>query len=89
MSEQLVMDLGQGAFQATLVLAGPPLVAALLIGLAVSIAQAVTQIQEVTLTFVPKIIAVFAAIALFGPWMLQTMVGFTSYLYELLPGMVR
>lgn len=89
MNEQIVFDVGQGAFRATLLLAGPPLTAALLVGLVVSIVQAVTQIQEVTLTFVPKIIAVFVAIAIFGPWMLQSMLGFTAYLFGLLPSLAR
>ncbi len=89
MTEQLAFDIGQGAFQAALLLAGPPLIAALVVGLVIGVVQAVTQIQEVTLTFVPKMIATFAAIAIAGPWMLQTMLGFTSYLFNLLPGLAR
>ncbi len=67
----------------------PILMVTLVIGVAVSIFQAATQIQETTLTFVPKIIAVIIAIALIGPWMLSLIVHFTSSLFTGAPGMLR
>lgn len=65
-----------------LLVAGPILILALSVGLAVSIFQATTQIQEQTLAFIPKIVAVLVGIVFFGPWMLTTLVEFTTNIYE-------
>jgi flagellar biosynthetic protein FliQ len=70
-------------------ISGPILGLGLIVGLVVSIFQAATQIQEMTLTFVPKIIAVGAALVVFGPWMLKSMVVFTTKLLAGLPNLVR
>jgi flagellar biosynthetic protein FliQ len=83
------MDLGRGAVAMTLLLAAPMLLAALVVGLVVSVVQALTQINEATLTFVPKILAVFAALAVAGPWLLSTLLTYTVELFNLLPAMVR
>jgi flagellar biosynthetic protein FliQ len=77
-----VMGLFKAALQIAFVLAGPVLGAGLVAGLIVSIFQAVTQINEMTLTFIPKIIAVVACLALLLPWMLQRLMGFTIFLFE-------
>ena len=65
------------------------LVGALLVGLVVSVFQALTQINEATLAFVPKILAVFAVIAVAGPWLINTMLSYTVSLFQLLPSMAR
>lgn len=75
-----VIELGQGAVYTILIVALPLLGTSLLVGLAVSVFQATTQIQEQTLAFIPKIIAVFIAVLIFGPWMLTRLVNFTSNL---------
>jgi flagellar biosynthetic protein FliQ len=85
MNPQVVLDLGSQALQLILLLSAPILVAGLIIGLLVSIFQAVTSIQEATLAFVPKIIVVFVALILFLPWMMKTMLSFTTSLLINLP----
>lgn len=67
----------------------PVLGIGLVVGLIVSIFQAATQIQEMTLTFVPKILATIAAVVIFGPWMLSSLVNFTTKLLNSLPDMVK
>lgn len=89
MSQDFVVHLAREAMLVALSLAGPPLILGLVVGLTVSILQATTQIQEQTLTFVPKIIAVFVAILLFGSWMLDNIVRFTENLYSSLPSLIR
>lgn len=76
MSETMVLDIMKDALFTILVVAGPTLLTALLVGLTISIFQATTQIQEQTLTFVPKILAVFLSIIIFGNFMLNTLIGF-------------
>ncbi len=77
----MVIDLAKDALYMVLLLSGPMLGLGLLVGLAVSIFQATTQIHEQTLAFIPKIIAVFGAIILFGPWMLSVAVEFAHNLF--------
>ena len=89
MTPEGVIDIGRQALMLTLIIAAPPLIAGLLVGLAISIFQAVTQIQEFTLTFVPKIIAVFAIVVIFAPWMLQMFLNFTTRLIINIPNMVQ
>jgi flagellar biosynthesis protein FliQ len=88
MSAALVLDLMRHAVTVTLMTAGPLLVTALLVGILVSFVQAITQIQEQTLTFVPK----FAAIAIVGllaaPWLLRTLVTFLTDMLRSLPALV-
>jgi len=82
-----VLQLGRNALEMTLMLAGPVLVFGLVAGLATSIFQALTQIHDMTLTFIPKIAATILALALFGPWMLQKLINYTSALIESIPGL--
>jgi flagellar biosynthetic protein FliQ len=77
-----VMTIFRGALLTALFLAGPVLLFGLVAGLVVSIFQAVTQIHEMTLTFVPKIAAVVLSLILFLPWMLEKLIGFTTVLFE-------
>ncbi|SMG16369.1 flagellar biosynthesis protein FliQ [Paenibacillus aquistagni] len=77
MSAEFIIGLAGQAVYTVLKVSAPMLIAALVIGLLISIFQAATQIQEQTLAFVPKIIAVFIVILIFGPWMLTTMIDFT------------
>ncbi len=88
MTPELVMNLGRQAVEMTLILAGPLLLSALVVGLIVSIFQAATQINEQTLSFIPKLIATFIALLLAGPWMLQMMVEFIRRLLENIPQMI-
>jgi flagellar biosynthetic protein FliQ len=89
MSPESVLELGRGALGMTLILAGPVLLFGLAAGLAVAVFQALTQIHEMTLTFIPKIGATILALAIFGPWMLQKMINYTTALFEAVPGLVR
>ena len=85
MSHDFVVHLAREALVVALMLAGPPLAFGLIVGLGVSVMQATTQIQEQTLTFIPKIVAVFLAVVIFGSWMLSAIVQFTENLYMNLP----
>ena len=82
---QTVLTLAQGAMEITLVISAPLLLAALITGLAVSILQAATQINEMTLSFIPKLVAMFAVLVVTGPWMLQTMVDYMRRLFSQIP----
>ena len=88
MTPELVMNLGRQAVEMTLILAGPLLLSALAVGLIVSIFQAATQINEQTLSFIPKLIATFIALLLAGPWMLQMMVDYIRRLFESIPQII-
>ncbi len=89
MSPDAVVHLGTQALHMVLWLSLPMLAMALIVGVAISLFQAVTQIQEMTLTFVPKIIAVFACMVIAAPWLTRTMVTFTRRLFESIPGLLR
>ena len=89
MTQELIIGLGQQAVLMMLMLAGPLLVVSLLVGLLVSIFQAVTQVNEMTLTFVPKIIAVLAVVVLMGPWMLSVFTGYTATVFNSLATLAR
>lgn len=89
MSDAAVAALAQDALITALMVVGPILAVSLVIGLTVSVFQAMTQVNEVTLTFVPKILGVFAVSAFFGPWMIGTMVGYTQRLFATLPEVAR
>jgi len=88
-TESMIMTLGRDSLMMALMLGLPVLAACLLIGLVVSLFQAVTQINEMTLSFVPKLIGVGAVILILGPWMLEQIIRFTVRLMDLLPAMVR
>lgn len=85
MTQDFIIYLGKEAVYTILLLAGPLLGTSLVIGLLISIFQATTQIQEQTLTFVPKIIMVFISLVIFGPWMLNLLVTFTENLIATIP----
>lgn len=89
MNEDLIIKLGQDALKTTAILAGPLLLATLVIGLAVSIFQALTQINEATLTFIPKMLVVSLVIVVAGPWMLDVMTTYTTNLFESIATIVR
>jgi flagellar biosynthetic protein FliQ len=89
MNELFALEVGRNAIMMTVMLAAPMMVAALIVGLIVSVFQALTQINEQTLTFVPKILAVFGALVVTGPWLMQSLVGYTQGLFSILPSMVR
>ena len=78
MSPELVIDLGRNAVETVFLTASPMMVSGVVIGLIVSIFQAATQIQEQTLSFIPKIVAVFGALILFAPWIMDVMLSFTK-----------
>ena len=81
MTEESVLFLGQHALLTAMAVAGPMLMAALVVGSVISVLQAVTQVQEVTLVFVPKMIAVFAVLALAGAWMLDMVAAFGTEMF--------
>ncbi len=89
MTESYVLTLAQDAIYVTLMLAGPVLIVSLLVGSLVSIVQAATQINEVTLTFIPKMIGIIVVIVLLGSWMLQQIITFTTALINNLPNLVH
>lgn len=89
MSQEFVLNLAREALYVALLIAAPPLIVGLAVGLIISIFQATTQIQEQTLTFVPKIVAVLFSILIFGSWMLTTLVSFASELFTNLSTMIR
>nr|WP_277715556.1 flagellar biosynthesis protein FliQ [Bacillus subtilis]WEZ11373.1 flagellar biosynthesis protein FliQ [Bacillus subtilis] len=82
MSSEFVISMAEKAVYVTLMISGPLLAIALLVGLIVSIFQATTQIQEQTLAFIPKIVAVLLALIFLGPWMLSTILSFTTELFS-------
>lgn len=89
MTGDLAVQLGRDALAMVMMVSAPMLILGLVVGVAVSIFQATTQIQEQSLAFIPKIIAVFVAVLVFGPWMLSLLVGYTRELFMSLPNMVR
>ncbi|MEA0554460.1 flagellar biosynthesis protein FliQ [Lysinibacillus irui] len=82
MTGELVISIAERAIMIILLTSGPLLLVALVTGLAVSVFQATTSIQEQTLAFVPKIIAVFVAIVFFGPWMLSQVISYARDIFE-------
>jgi flagellar biosynthetic protein FliQ len=89
MSPETVMTVGSRALEITLMLSAPLLLAALVTGLVVSIFQAATQINEMTLSFIPKLIAISVALMVAGPWMLKLLVGYTRELFESIPSLIN
>jgi len=88
MNQDTVVSLASQAMSLAIKIAGPLLLVALVIGLLVSIFQAVTQIQEQSLTLIPKIVGVAVVIVVLGPWMLGQLVAYTAALYTAIPSMV-
>ncbi|HOK41383.1 MAG TPA: flagellar biosynthesis protein FliQ [bacterium] len=85
MTEDLIIDIARNSLLTLIIVSGPMLIISMIVGLIISIIQTTTSIQEMTLTFVPKIIATFLSIVIFGNWMLDYMNTFTSKLWELIP----
>jgi flagellar biosynthetic protein FliQ len=88
MTPESVMTLGRHAMEITLMVAAPMLLVALAIGLLVSIFQAATQINEMTLSFIPKLVGIFAALVIAGPWMLTVMLDYMRHIFSSIPSMV-
>ena len=88
MNPQQVLDAGQQGLMLLLLVAAPVLATVMAVGLVVSIFQAATQINEATLTFVPKIVAAVAVLAVAGPWMLTMLVEYIRRTLEAIPGVV-
>jgi len=89
MSPETVMTMGRQAMEITLLVSAPLLLVALIIGLVVSIFQAATQINEATLSFIPKLVGVFIALVVAGPWMLSVMLDYMRQVFTGIPGMVN
>lgn len=89
MTEELILKLSEEALKTTAMVSAPILVATLAVGLVISVFQALTQINEATLTFVPKMIVVGVIVIFGGPWMLDVMRSYTVQLFENLPTYVR
>ncbi|SEA42091.1 flagellar biosynthesis protein FliQ [Variovorax sp. YR216] len=88
MTPETVMTIGSQAIQVTLMLGAPLLLVALLIGLVISIFQAATQINEATLSFIPKLVAIFLTLIIAGPWMLEKMLDYIRALFMSIPQLV-
>ncbi len=88
MNQDTVVNLASQAMSLAFKVAGPLLLAAMVVGLLVSIFQAVTQIQEQSLTLIPKIAAIAVITVLLGPWMLDQLIGYTTNLYSSIPSLV-
>lgn len=89
MTPDMVAEIGRQALETMMLVSAPMLGLSLVVGLLVSLFQAMTQINEATLTFVPKMLAVFVATLLFFPWMLNTLIAFTTHLLLDIPRYVR
>lgn len=89
MENEFVIEVISQAIRVTLMMAAPMLIGALLVGILVSIFQAVTQINEQTLSFIPKILVIIAAMVIFSPWMMDTIVNYTRELFISIPEIVR
>ena len=88
MTPEQVVTVGRQALEMTLMLSAPLLLTALAVGLIVGIFQAATSINEMTLSFIPKLLAMAAVLALTGPWMLRSLVEYSRALIESIPGLV-
>ncbi len=89
MTQTVILQLARDALTMAMMVSGPILITSLVIGIIVSIFQAITSIQEMTLTFVPKTVAVAVVIMFFGPWMLNTLAVYTANLLSSLPNFAR
>ncbi len=87
MTPQFVLSLGREAILLTLMVSAPMLAFGLIVGLTISLLQAVTQVHEMTLTFIPKIVAVACALLIFLPWMINLLTEFTTRLFETIPSL--
>lgn len=89
MNEELILTLGNEALKVTIFLAAPLLMVAMVVGIVVSLLQAVTQVNESTLTFIPKIVAIAVVLVVGGPWMIETITHYTTDLITRFPELIR
>lgn len=89
MIEQLAVKVCKEALLMVLILSGPVVLVSMIVGLVISIFQATTQIQEQTLSFVPKLLAVFVTLILFGPWLMAQMIKFVNVLFTTFPDYIK
>lgn len=89
MTQEFVITVGREAMLTAFLLAAPPLITALVVGLVISVFQAVTQIQEMTLAIVPKMVAVLIALVVAYPWLLETLTRYTTQIFLSIPSVVR
>ncbi len=89
MSSATVVEIGVLTVKVVLLLAAPVLIATMIVGVLISILQAATQVQEMTLTFVPKVLVAVAVLIFLGPWMIRILVDFTVQLYTNIPNYLR
>ena len=89
MTPESVIEFGQHALYVAMMIAAPLLLTALVVGLVVGVVQAATQINEMTLSFIPKVISMALVVLITGPWMLRTLVQFTRQLIESLPSAIK
>lgn len=87
--EAYIISIAKQALYLTLILTAPPVMASMIVGLMISLLQATTQVQEQTLTFVPKLIAVIVTLALVGPWTMMQLVNFANSLFDTFPMYVK
>lgn len=88
MTPESVISIGQQALEVTVLLAAPMLLSALAIGLLIGMFQAATQINEMTLSFIPKLMVLVLALVVAGPWMLRLLINYTQRLFESIPGLI-
>ncbi len=88
MTPETIMTVGRQTLEVTVLLAAPPLLAALVVGLVISLFQAATQINEMTLSFIPKLLALMAVMLIAGHWMLIHLIDYTRRLYESIPTLI-
>ena len=88
MTPETVMTVGRQAIEVTAMLAGPLLIASLIVGLIIAMFQAATQINEMTLTFIPKLITIGVVLLVGGPWLLQSLMSFTTRLFQSIPQLI-
>lgn len=89
MENEFAIEVVNQAIKVTLLLSAPMLIGALVVGILVSIFQAVTQINEQTLSFIPKILVIVVALVIFSPWMMETLVTYTQDLFISIPELIR
>ncbi|MBU4484505.1 flagellar biosynthesis protein FliQ [bacterium] len=87
--QEFIIGIGKQALFLTLIMTAPPVLTALLVGLTISILQATTQVQEQTLTFVPKLVSVIVVIGVTGPWMMAQLVTFAQSIYGAFPSYIH
>lgn len=88
MTPETVMTVGRQALEVTAMLAGPLLISSLIVGLIIAMFQAATQINEMTLTFIPKLITIGVVLMVGGPWLLQNLMSFTIRLFQSIPQLI-